>query len=46
MNTTTNFFAVLQLPAGWWKKLVLFGLAAFFINVGVDLNAEIWISGC
>ena len=36
MNTATNFFAVLQLPAGWWKKLVLFGLAAFFINAGVD----------
>ncbi|SVD16282.1 uncharacterized protein METZ01_LOCUS369136, partial [marine metagenome] len=33
MNTITNFFTVLKLPAGWWKKLVLFGLAAFFINV-------------
>ena len=36
MNSAADFFAVLQLPAGWWKKLVLFGLAAFFINAGVD----------
>ena len=26
----------LQLPKGWWRKLILLGLAAFFINVGVD----------
>jgi uncharacterized membrane protein len=31
-----NMLASLQLPYGWWPKLVLFGLAAFFINVGVD----------
>ncbi len=31
-----NMLALLQLPYGWWPKLVLFGLAAFFINVGVD----------
>ena len=42
----TTFFAVLQLPAGWWKKLVLFGLAAFFINVGVDhfVNPDFYLS--
>jgi uncharacterized membrane protein len=28
--------ASLQLPHGWWPKFVLLGLAAFFINVGVD----------
>ena len=46
MNTTTNFFSVLQLPAGWWKKLVLFGLAAFFINAGVDhfVNPDFYLS--
>ena len=26
----------LNLPDGLWKKLVLLGLAAFFINVGID----------
>jgi len=35
MATITNLLNAMQLPAGWWKKLVLFGLAAFFINVGV-----------
>ena len=46
MNTTTNFIAVLQLPTGWWKKLVLFGLAAFFINAGVDhfVNPDFYLS--
>ena len=36
----------MKLPAGWWKKLVLFGLAAFFINVGVDhfVNPEFYLS--
>ena len=46
MNTITNFFAVLKLPAGWWKKLVLLGLAAFFINIGVDhfVNPDFYLS--
>ena len=46
MKTTANFFSVLQLPAGWWKKFVLFGLAAFFINVGVDhfVNPDFYLS--
>ena len=26
---------VLKLPTGWWKKLVLFGLSAFFIYTGI-----------
>ena len=36
----------MRLPAGWWKKIVLFGLAAFFINVGVDhfVNPEFYLS--
>ncbi|MGB1245302.1 MAG: DoxX family protein, partial [Porticoccaceae bacterium] len=30
----------------WWKKLVLFGLAAFFINVGVDhfVNPDFYLN--
>ena len=46
MNIITIFFAALKLPAGWWKKLVLFGLAAFFINVGVDhfVNPNFYLS--
>tara|TARA_B100000959_G_scaffold51890_1_gene53955 strand:- start:10558 stop:10965 length:408 start_codon:yes stop_codon:yes gene_type:complete len=36
----------MKLPVGWWKKIVLFGLAAFFINVGVDhfVNPEFYLS--
>jgi len=46
MNIITIFFAALKLPAGCWKKLVLFGLAAFFINVGVDhfVNPNFYLS--
>jgi len=46
MNTVTNFFVALKLPAGWWKKSVLFGLAAFFINVGIDhfVNPDFYLS--
>ena len=46
MNTITTFFTVLQLPTGWWKKLVLFGLAAFFINAGVGhfVNPDFYLS--
>ena len=46
MNTTTDFLALLQLPTGWWKKLVLFGLAAFFINIGVNhfVNPNFYLS--
>ena len=46
MNYLSKFSAALQLPYGWWKKLVLFGLAAFFINVGVDhfINPDFYLS--
>ena len=46
MNYLSKFSAALQLPAGWWKKLVLFGLAAFFINVGIDhfINPDFYLS--
>ena len=37
-----NLIALLKLPEGWRKKIVLIGLAAFFINVGIDhfINPE------
>ena len=46
MNYLSEFSAALKLPNGWWKKLVLFGLAAFFIYVGVDLfvNPNFYLS--
>ncbi len=46
MNYLSKFLAALQLPFGLWKKLVLFGLAAFFINVGVDhfINPDFYLS--
>ena len=36
MTAISKFSTALQLPEAWWRKLVLFGLAGFFINVGVD----------
>ena len=46
MATITNLLNAMQLPAGWWKKLVMFGLAAFFINVGVDhfVNPDFYLN--
>ena len=46
MTFLSNLSSLMKLPAGWWKKLVLFGLAAFFINVGVDhfINPEFYLS--
>ena len=46
MATITNLLNAMQLPAGWWKKLVLFGLSAFFINVGVDhfVNPDFYLN--
>tara|TARA_Y100000741_G_scaffold321223_1_gene270271 strand:- start:214 stop:639 length:426 start_codon:yes stop_codon:yes gene_type:complete len=46
MNYLSKLSAGLQLPYGWWKKLVLFGLAAFFINIGVDhfINPDFYLS--
>ena len=36
----------LKLPLGFWKKLVLFGLSAFFIYFGVDhfINPDFYLS--
>jgi uncharacterized membrane protein len=46
MAIITNLLNAMQLPAGWWKKLVLLGLAAFFINVGVDhfVNPDFYLN--
>ena len=46
MNYLSEFSAAFKLPYGWWKKLVLFGLAAFFINVGIDhfINPDFYLS--
>ena len=46
MTYLSELSAALQLPYGWWKKLVLFGLAAFFINVGIDhfINPDFYLS--
>jgi uncharacterized membrane protein len=46
MTFLSNLSFLMKLPAGWWKKIVLFGLAAFFINVGVDhfVNPEFYLS--
>ena len=41
-----NQIQALKLPAGLWKNLVLFGLAAFFINAGVNhfINPDFYLS--
>ena len=41
-----NQIQALKLPAGLWKKLVLFGLAVFFINAGVNhfVNPDFYFS--
>ena len=46
MTFLSNLSSLMKLHAGWWKKIVLFGLAAFFINVGVDhfVNPEFYLS--
>ena len=46
ISDLSNLSSLMKLPAGWWKKIVLFGLAAFFINVGVDhfVNPEFYLS--
>ena len=46
MTFLSNLSSLMRLPTGWWKKIVLFGLAAFFINVGVDhfVNPEFYLS--
>jgi uncharacterized membrane protein len=46
MTFLSNLSSLMKLPTDWWKKIVLFGLAAFFINVGVDhfVNPEFYLS--
>ena len=46
MNFLSNLSVALQLPVGWWRKIVLFGLAAFFINTGVNhfVNPDFYLS--
>ena len=46
MNFLSNLSAALQLPVGWWRKIVLFGLAAFFINIGINhfVNPDFYLS--
>ena len=38
--------SLLRLPSGLWKNLVLFGLAIFFVNTGIDhfINAGFYLS--
>ena len=46
MKYLYKFLNALKLPYGLWKKVVLFGLAIFFINVGVDhfINPDFYLS--
>ena len=46
MVLISNIFKALKLPVEWWRKLVLFGLAAFFIYTGVDhfVNPDFYLS--
>ena len=46
MGVLSNISSLMKLPNEWWKKIVLIGLAAFFINVGVDhfINPDFYIS--
>ena len=46
MNMLYDISIALKLPLGLWKKLVLFGLSAFFIYFGVDhfINPDFYLS--
>ena len=46
MNMLYDILITLKLPLGLWKKLVLFGLSAFFIYFGVDhfINPDFYLS--
>ena len=46
MNLFNLLVNKLMLPEGIWKKIVLIGLAAFFINVGIDhfVNPDFYLS--
>ena len=46
MSFFPTLSVVLGLPVGLWRKLVLFGLAAFFINIGINhfVNPDFYLS--
>lgn len=46
MKILSDISITLKLPLGFWKKLVLFGLSAFFIYFGVDhfINPDFYLS--
>ena len=46
MNILSDILITLKLPLGLWRKLVLFGLSAFFIYFGVDhfINPDFYLS--
>jgi len=46
MSFLSNLSVALGLPVGLWRKLVLFGLAAFFINIGINhfVNPDFYLS--
>ena len=46
MNILSDISITLKLPLGLWRKLVLFGLSAFFIYFGVDhfINPDFYLS--
>ena len=46
MNILSKISSLMKLPNGFWKKMVLFGLSAFFINVGIDhfVNPDFYLS--
>ena len=46
MQLLSSISSWLKLPLGIWRKLVLLGLAGFFINVGVDhfINPEFYLA--
>ena len=46
MISVSNFSTALKLPVGYWRKLVLFGLSAFFIYFGIDhfVNPDFYLS--
>ena len=46
MSFLSNLSVALGLPVGLWRKLVLIGLAAFFINIGINhfVNPDFYLS--
>ena len=46
MTFLNSLVSKLELPKGIWRKIVLIGLSAFFINVGIDhfINPDFYLS--